>query len=228
MRPTTLVMIIVLATAIVLSCLSVDAYTVLDFVIFDGIEYLRTTEEVGRALERDDLGAEFAAVSCGIAQNPMCPYGDDASAGMLPAGTRVYAVRGYRTDFRIAAVAGDHILLYQAWRSPRAKVGSDLYDIRGRVQSIDVRREAPGAEPARKSVVIRAQTDVNALAEMIERAPVAPARAKSTAAARYWLTFWLTDGTTLGRAFFPETSELTGGVTLPAEFRATLERHLGD
>jgi hypothetical protein len=210
------------------SATTAPAYTVLDFVIFDGIEYLRTTEELGRPLERADLGDEFALVSCGIAQKPTCPYGDDASAGLLPGGTRMYAVRGYSTSFRIAAVAGEQILLYQAWRSPRAKVGSDLYDIRGRVPSIDVRRETPGDPGARKAVLIRVRADVDALAEMITGAPVAAARAKTGAAPRYWLTFWFADGTTLGRAYFPETGELTGGLTLPPEFQATLERHLKD
>ena len=45
---------------------------------------------------------------------------------------------------------------------------------------------------------------------------------------RYWLTFWLTDGTTLGRPYFPESGELLGGVVLPAEFRALVEGHLPD
>jgi hypothetical protein len=37
-----------------------------------------------------------------------------------------------------------------------------------------------------------------------------------------------TDGTTLGRPFFVETRELMGGVIVPEEFRALLERHLGE
>jgi hypothetical protein len=43
---------------------------------------------------------------------------------------------------------------------------------------------------------------------------------------RYWLTFWLADGTTLGRAYFPETSEVMGGVIVPGEFRVLLDRYL--
>jgi hypothetical protein len=43
---------------------------------------------------------------------------------------------------------------------------------------------------------------------------------------RYWLTFWLADGTTLGRAYFPEASELMGGVIVAGEFRTLLERYL--
>jgi hypothetical protein len=142
----------------------------------------------------------------------------------------MYTVRGYAKSFRIAAVTvkDDEILLYQAWRNASAKVGSDLYDIRGRVQSIDVRRE-PSLDPAkRKAVVIRAKADVERLADMITSAPVAGALARSGSVPWYWLTFWLSDGTTFGRGFFPETSQLTGGLTLPPEFQATLERHLKD
>lgn len=203
------------------------AYTVLDFVVFDGIEYLRSTEEPGRELTRDDLGPEFAVVGCGIAQNPVCPYGDDASAGLLPARTRMYTVRGYKPEFRLAAVSGEHILLYQAWRSPRAKVGGDLYDIAGRLRSIDVRRDG-GARAAPAATMIKLAPDVDAVAKMIVAAPVRPPRPRESRVPRYWLTFWLDDGTTLGRAYFPDSGELTGGVALPPEFRAIVDRSFGE
>ena len=45
---------------------------------------------------------------------------------------------------------------------------------------------------------------------------------------RYWLTFWLADGTTLGRPYFVETRELMGGVALPEEFTRILERYLSE
>ena len=41
-------------------------------------------------------------------------------------------------------------------------------------------------------------------------------------------TFWLTDGTTLRRPYFVETSELMDGVILPVEFRRILDRYLGE
>lgn len=204
------------------------AYTVLDFVIFDGIEYLRSTEEPGRPLTRDDLGPEFAVVGCGIAENPRCPYGDDASAGLLPARTRMYTVRGYRPEFRLAAVSGEHVMLYQAWRSARAKVGGDLYDIAGKVRAIDVRRDGGGAKTAPAAAMIKLAPDVDAVAKMIVAAPVRPHRPREARTPRYWLTFWLDDGTTLGRAYFPDSGELTGGVTLPPEFRAIVDRSFGE
>ena len=210
-----------LALALLVVLVSVTtayAYTVVDFITFNGSEYIRDSGEVGRPLERDDLGDELAVVA----------PGGGSVVSRLPVGTRVYGVRGYATSFRIAAVAGEEILLYQAWRGAGAKVGSDLYDIRGRVQSIDVRREPSPAPAARKAVVIRASTDVEALGAMITSAPVMAPRARTGAMPWYWLTFWLSDGTTFGRGFFPETGQLTGGVTLPPEFHATLDRHFKD
>jgi hypothetical protein len=205
---------------VLVSLTTAHAYTIVDFVTFNGIDYIRNSGEMGRPLERADLGDELAIVA----------PGSRVVVSRLPAGTRMYAVRGYAQSFRLAAVTvtGDDILLYQAWRGASAKVGSDLYDIRGRVQSIDVRRE-PSLDPAkRKAVVIRAKGDVDRLADMITTAPVAGAQARTGTTPWYWLTFWLSDGTTFGRGFFPETSQLTGGLTLPPEFQATIERHLND
>ena len=45
---------------------------------------------------------------------------------------------------------------------------------------------------------------------------------------RYWITFWMNDGTTIGRPFVPETNEVLGGLVVRPEFRRTLERYLGD
>src|SRR5262245_11952783 len=107
-----------------------DAQGLLDFVSFDGVDYIRWAEEPGRAIARGDLGLEFATIECSMGEDRAgCSFGLDAAASFIPAGTRMYAVRGYRTDFRLAAVWKDRVFLYQAWRNARAKVGSDLYDI---------------------------------------------------------------------------------------------------
>src|SRR5262245_14122034 len=120
------------------------AQIILDYVTFDGIDYVRWAEEPGRALVPADLGAEFAIVGCSFAEDRNgCPYGVDAAAAFMPAGTKVYAVRGHATDFRLAALWRDRIFLYQAWRNPRAKTGGKLYDIGGKVRAIDVQRGEP-------------------------------------------------------------------------------------
>ena len=93
--------------ALVLSALvsAAAASTTLDFVSFDGIDYIRWPEEAGRVLTRSDLGPEFGTVQCSIGEDVRgCPYGVDAGAAFLPAGTRLFTVRGHPSEFRLAAV----------------------------------------------------------------------------------------------------------------------------
>ncbi len=205
------------------------ATTLLDYVTFDGIDYIRwTTEEPGRPLTRDDLGPEFAVVECSFGEDTrLCSYGVDASAAFLPSGTRVYAVRGYPTNFRLAAIWKDRIFLYQAWRNPRAKVGADLYDVAGKVRAIDVQRGEPPQAAATKPTAVTSPQDVAALVEMIATGAVRAPQVHAAGEPRYLVTLWLADGTTLGRVYFRETSELMGGVAVPADFARILERYLG-
>ena len=223
MRAALLLLVLALGSAT-----GAEATTLLDYITFDGIDYIRFADEPGRALTRDDLGAEFAVIECSFGEDTRsCSYGLDAAAAFLPSNTRVYAVRGYPTNFRLAAIWKDRIFLYQAWRNPRAKVGADLYDVVGKVQAIDVQRGEPPRLTATKPVAVNSPVDVAALVEMIAAGAVRPLKVHALAEPRYWLTIWLADGTTLGRLYFPETSELMGGVSVPPEFARILERYLG-
>ena len=203
--------------------------TTLDFVTFDGIDYVRFIDEPGRELTRADLGVEFGTVGCSIGEDARaCSYGVDAGAAFMPAGTRVYAVRGYATEFRLAAAWRDRLFLYQAWRNPRARVGRDLFDIAGRVRAIDVeRRDGPRApREATRAASVASPPDVEALVGMMLRGTMRRPTAHAAGEPEYWLTIWLADGTTLGRPYYADTGELMGGLAVPAEFRVLLERHL--
>jgi hypothetical protein len=205
-----------------------QAQVILDFITFDDVHYLRWAEEPGRPLTREDLGIEFATVECSNAEDRAgCAFGRDAAAAFMPAGTRVYAVRGYRTEFRLAAVVRDRVFLYQVWRNARAKVGGDLFDIAGKVRAIDVQRGEP--TPAAPGTPARvAPKDAQTLVDMIVRGRLRPHRAYVFGEPRYWLTIWLADGTTLGRPYFTETSELMDGLVVPTGFGSILERYLHD
>jgi hypothetical protein len=202
--------------------------TTFDFVTFDGIDYLRWQEEPGRALVAADLGLEFGTIQCSLGEDVRgCPYGTDGGAAFLPAGTRMFMVRGHPSEFRLAAVWRDRTLLYQAWRNPRARVGGDLYRIAGRVRAVDVSGGEPWIAPARPAT-IAGPGEVQALVEMLVRAPVQRPAAHPAGERRYWLTFWLTDGTSLTRPFFVESREVMGGVRVPEEFATLLGRHVAD
>jgi hypothetical protein len=203
--------------------------TTLDFVTFDGIDYIRWIDEPGRELTRADLGAEFGTVGCSIGEDSRaCSYGVDAGAAFMPAGTRMYAVRGYATEFRLAAAWRDHLFLYQAWRNPRARVGRDLWDIAGRVRAIDVeRRDGPPApREATRPAPVASPQDVEALVGMMLSGSMRRPTPHAAGEPEYWLTIWLADGTTLGRPYYADTGELMGGLAVPGEFRVLLERHL--
>lgn len=199
--------------------------TTLDFVTFDGIDYVRFIDEPGRELTRADLGVEFGTVGCSIGEDSRaCSYGVDAGAAFMPAGTRMYAVRGYATEFRLAAAWRDQLFLYQAWRNPRARLGRDLFDIAGRVRAIDVQRRDGAAVP-RRAPVASAQ-DIEALVEMMLSGSMRRPTPHAAGEPEYWLTIWLADGTTLGRPYYADTGELMGGLAVPPGFRVLLERHL--
>ena len=102
-----------------------------------------------------------------------------------------------------AAVWKDRIFLYQAWRNPRARMGRDLFDIGGKVRAIDVQRSEAAASEVRIRATIAEAADVEALVSLIVRAPVRRPSPHGAGEPRYWLTFWLIDGTTLSRPYFP-------------------------
>jgi hypothetical protein len=156
-----------------------------------------------------------------------CAFGLDAAAAFMPAGTRMYAVRGYRTDFRLAAVANDRVFLYQAWRNRRARTGRDLYDIWGKVRAIDVQRGEPSPAAPGTPVRVTATEDAEAIVAMLAGAAIRPPRPHAFGEPRYWLTLWLDDGTTLGRPYFTQTGEVMDGLVVPVEFRRILDRYLG-
>ena len=108
----------------------------------------------------------------------------------------------------------DRVFLYQVWRNTRARHGGDLYDIVGKVRAIDVRRgEATAGAGCETSIT--ATRDLEALVAMMAGGAVRPPQAHPVAELRYWITFWLADGITLGRPYFAETRELMGGLALP-------------
>lgn len=223
-----LVLCVLLGTAAPAAAAPAVTPALFDFVTFDGIDYIRWDDEPGRALAPADLGAEFATVACSFGEDLRgCPYGMDAGAAFMPAGTRMYAVRGYATEFRLAAVWKERIFLYQAWRNPRAKVGADLFDLARKVRAVEVDVEEAGAgDEAPRDVMITAPAAVEEIVRMILEAPMQRPLGHAARETRYWLTFWLVDGTTLGRPYYPESGELMGGVVFGPEFTQLLERHL--
>ena len=177
------------------------------------------------------LGEEHARVTCLLRGRRACP--DDAvGASVLPIGTAIHRVNGYRPAFRLAARRDCEIVLYEAWENRRATRGGDLYDLAGNVVAIEIIREDRSTTSAlRKSFSnpdgarVEDPRAVEKLVDLILAAPTVPRddRRASNPRLRYWLTFHFRDGTATGRAYDPESGQLARSLTLPAEFRAIVE-----
>lgn len=92
-----------------------------DFLQGQGIRYSVYYSPAGSAPTRADLGPKLGSVRyCYQASQGKTPSGaphqpQDGDAGILPIGTPIYAVRGYPTTARLAAIdAGGTVHLYLA------------------------------------------------------------------------------------------------------------------
>ncbi|MEW9673887.1 hypothetical protein ABLT31_34445 [Ammoniphilus sp. 3BR4] len=65
----------------------------------------------------------------------------NGDATLLPKGTEIFEVKGYRSDFRL--MAGEH--LYEADNNPKATKVADIYDISGRVVKVSFESTIDGS-----------------------------------------------------------------------------------
>src|SRR5918998_5506659 len=91
------------------------------------------TEMPGRGLHDEDLGPKLAEVSPEMnneSTNPTTTY------SALPNEVPVYAIKGYDPSFRLAARMDTDLRAFEVLYNPKAKEGSDLLDIGGKVRGI--------------------------------------------------------------------------------------------
>ena len=183
---------------------------------FGGIQYVRAWHFAGeeiregeRDLTAEDLGPEFYRVAfrgAGYA-GPNYRY-QDGDATFLNPGTQVYAVKGYAPEFRLGTLEEDKAILYEADTNPFAKTGGDLLDIRGKVTAIDILNDD---HPMTVAGTIDDKRTIERFVEMVLGSPVnQPSRDHD--GPRYFLGIRLADGTSVVRAFWLETGELSRGI----------------
>ena len=204
----------------------------IDFVQFNGIQYIAVGGYMGSYFEGDDarglveadLGPEFARVKNKLAAThlvvPQCCRDGDAS--YLDAGTPVYIVKGYNPEFRLAAYRDDRLVLFEADTNPRAQTGADLLDIGGKVQYIGVNSSEDGVT---ELAAITDPEQVAVLVELVLGAPVDQTHLTQVSI-QYFIAFHLRDGTITTRAYSPDSGELFRGIMLPEAFGTAVEQAL--
>jgi hypothetical protein len=146
----------------------------------------------------------------------------DGDAAFLNPGTPLYAVKTYKPSFRLAAWQDGRLTLFEADSNPAARVGGDLLDISGRVQYIGINSEQDGVT---ELAAIKNGADVDALVGAVIQAPVNQ-QLTDHSGTRYFVAFHLKDGTTVVRAYWLGTGELSRGIVLPQQFRQAIEAAL--
>ena len=208
---------------------------------FGGITYLAKGSLGGpiitegeRALTIEDLGSEIYRVAFRI--EGYSGSHQDGDATYLNPGTPIYAVKGYSPEFRLAALEDGTPRLFEADTHPEAESGEALLDIRGKVTSIDVLSTTNSIKVLGTKVEngedvvlgkIEEERAVKRFVELVLESPIDQGR-RDHEGPLYFLYFRLADGTSVVRAFWLESGELSRGVMTDPAVTLSVWRALGE
>jgi hypothetical protein len=106
-------------------------------------------------------------------------------------GSQLRRAVGYEPFFRVIGSIAGRWVLFEVYRNPTATRGSDIYDIRGKVRSIEIARDSRGPKGR-----IERPDDVARLVDLLLAAPVVHApRSTLEAIWTYNITIEMQDGT---------------------------------
>ncbi len=193
-----------------------------NFIRFNGITYLATSMHPQDGLSASRLGPVFDTVKFKLDGNVHDPNyrAKDGDSAFLEAGTQVFTVKGYKPTFRLAAHFAGHIQLYEVDTNPQAHTGADLLDIGGKVLFIGINSEQDGLT---QLGAIKDSREVASLVNMILASPVNANRV-GQGALRYFVDFHLLDGTSVIRAYWPDSGILQRGIVLPKAFADAVQQ----
>ena len=187
-----------------------------------------------RALTIEDLGSEIYRVPFRI--EGYSGSHQDGDATYLNPGTPIHAVKGYSPEFRLAALEDGTPRLFEADTHPEAESGEALLDIRGKVTSIDVLSTTNSIKVLGTKVEngedvvlgkIEEERAVKRFVELVLESPIDQGR-RDHEGPRYFLYFRLADGTSVVRAFWLESGEISRGIMTDPAATLSVWRALGE
>lgn len=116
-----------------------------DFLMINDIKYYRNDDGSnggGNPVAEGQLGVKVGEVSFMLNDNACTDHVTrNGDAAFLPVGTVIYALEGYRSDFRVVA---DH-KIYEVEENPNAATLRDLLDIEGKVDKVSLESGMDGS-----------------------------------------------------------------------------------
>lgn len=163
-------------------------------------------------IDKNILGEEYGRVRFNLIENVHNPKYKikNGDASFLDKGTILYAVKGYKPAFRLAAVApaayGGGIWIFEAEKNPRARRGSDLLDVEDKIDYIEIE----GVEFRDENLIKEFE---NAVADSDIDQNYEEAYKNC-----YIITLYMKDKTIVERRYEAETGFINPGIFLPKEF----------
>jgi hypothetical protein len=183
------------------------------------------------------LGQEFSEVLFNVSENVFeldyrQKHGD---ATYLSKGTKVFEVEGYLPTYRLAISQDDMITIYEVSRNINGKTLGDLYDIKGRLSYITINSEVDGTTVLGK---IESPDQINLLEKELLAAPIMDVDMlleteegmsewrTDREGERYFLTFYLLDGTSFSKSYWIESGAFGSDAKLSAVYGEVVSKEL--
>ncbi|NGM83522.1 hypothetical protein G5B47_13955 [Paenibacillus sp. 7124] len=113
-----------------------------DFLMINDIRYAQNYDGT-KVVKPELLGAEVGRVKYMLKDNACTDHvTKNGDAAFLPAGTVIYALKGYNPEFRVVA----NNKVYEATENPNAVTMGDLLDIEGKVQKVSLESARDGSQ----------------------------------------------------------------------------------
>ncbi|MGG4146376.1 hypothetical protein ABEW34_25035 [Paenibacillus algorifonticola] len=112
-----------------------------DFLMINGIKY-QYNYEGSEKVSDDQLGEKVGEVTYMLNDHACTDYVEkDGNAAFLPIGTEIYAIKGYKSEFRVVAFNK----VYEVMDNPKAATLGQLLDIEGKVDKVGLESAEDGS-----------------------------------------------------------------------------------
>ncbi|WP_239616541.1 hypothetical protein [Cohnella mopanensis] len=197
-------------------CFSAAEVDYIDFLKFNDINYSSDSINVESIIISELIGKPLGEVSFMMyGQACLGHQTVNGDAAFLREGTKIYAMKGYKPEFRV--IAGDRI--FQSNDNPNAKTVSDVLDIAGKVEKVTEESTEDGSR-------IRELDPLQAKAFIVQILSLAYVKqeelAKLPSGGTMFFRIHLTDGTSFRIAFSKESKALSIGAIGNEEIQSLL------
>ncbi|WP_249899469.1 hypothetical protein [Paenibacillus sp. PK3_47] len=176
-----------------------------DFLMINDIKYYQNFEGT-LPVSADLLGEQVGEISYMLENNACTDHVTrNGDAAFLPVGTPVYAVKGYRQEFRVAA--GSKI--YEVNENAKAATMGDLLDIEGKVLKVSLDSGQDGSHIGDFSAEASAQFIGELLP--LQNVGFEGVYKKIQSESGVFLRVHLQDGTSLRMVYYPNGNAFTAG-----------------